>query len=379
MSHTIAACEVAVPVLANPGAQRTWKRSTRPITRDFRGLPGRRSLGRLALWTVLPWSMKRRGPILASLSLAFAAGALVMAPPARNALAPSFVPSGSSEEPRPTDPNPGWIDSRIAPPLFGYEATSGDAPVDATVAAVAHTPPSPKAAAPSSLCPDEMVYVQGSHCFYLEQDCARWEDPEGQPAQRVCAQFEKPSRCISARRNMRFCIDRDEFVARGEQLPAHYVSYWQADVVCGSLGKRLCTSMEWEFACEGEEGLPYPYGYERSAVLCNQDRMMQDGKNNANADMREAPHITCVSPFGVRDMVGNVDEWVRQPNAKPPRRSELRGGWWMTGRNRCRANTSRHDEKYAGIQTGFRCCKDAAPDREVRTARSTPTHSTPAR
>jgi formylglycine-generating enzyme required for sulfatase activity len=159
---------------------------------------------------------------------------------------------------------------------------------------------------------------------------------------------------------MRFCMDRDEYIAPGETLPAKAVSWTQADMVCSSAGKRLCTSLEWEFACEGEEGFPYPYGYERAPALCNQDRLLRDGKYRAKADLREPPHATCASPFGVRDMVGNVDEWVRQLWAKAPHRSELRGGWWMTGRNRCRANTSHHDEKYAGPQTGFRCCKDPA-------------------
>jgi formylglycine-generating enzyme required for sulfatase activity len=158
---------------------------------------------------------------------------------------------------------------------------------------------------------------------------------------------------------MRYCIDRDEYIARGEHLASVNNSWEKAAEICKGSGKRLCTSQEWEFACEGEEGLPYPYGYERAPSLCNQDRILRDGKYAPKADLRESPHASCTSPFGVRDMVGNVDEWVHRKYAKAPRRSELRGGWWMTGRNRCRANTGAHDEKYSGSQTGFRCCKDA--------------------
>jgi len=40
-----------------------------------------------------------------------------------------------------------------------------------------------------------------------------------------------------------------------------------------------------------------------------------------------------------------------------PRRAILRGGWWLIGRNRCRAATDNHSELYAGVQTGFRCCR----------------------
>jgi formylglycine-generating enzyme required for sulfatase activity len=170
---------------------------------------------------------------------------------------------------------------------------------------------------------------------------------------------------------MQFCVDRDEYVLPNEQLPAKAVSYTQADMICTSLGKRICTNVEWTFACEGEEGLPYPYGYERASALCNIDRLRTDGKYRASSDLRQPSHPTCASPFGVRDMVGNVDEWVRKPWATAPNRSELRGGWWMTGRNRCRANTSHHDERYAGPQTGFRCCKDA-PASPRTTARVVP-------
>lgn len=218
--------------------------------------------------------------------------------------------------------------------------------------------PLPETSEPG-VCPPGMMFAEGQHCLYWEQQCLRWDDPIGQPSKRVCAEFKKPSTCTSGRHAMRFCIDRDEFVLPGEQVPVRAVSWTQADLMCTSIGKRLCTNQEWEFACEGEEGLPYPYGYERAPALCNQDRILRDGRWHANRDMREASHATCVSPFGVRDMVGNVDEWVRQPWAKPGKRSELRGGWWMTGRNRCRANTAHHDEKYSGIQTGFRCCRDA--------------------
>jgi hypothetical protein len=209
-------------------------------------------------------------------------------------------------------------------------------------------------------CPEGMAMVEGEHCFVNEQVCLRWDDPEGRPTQRVCGVFQQPTRCLGRRHRMRFCMDRDEYVEFGSRLPVVGVSWEGAKSKCEALGKRLCTNLEWEFACEGEEGLPYPYGFERSPSLCNQDRVVRDGESNARGDLREPPHASCVSPFGIRDMVGNVDEWVMRPYEKSPHRSELRGGWWMTGRNRCRAATTSHDERYSGSQTGFRCCSDAA-------------------
>lgn len=211
-------------------------------------------------------------------------------------------------------------------------------------------------------CPEGMLLVQGDHCFVSEQVCLRWEDPEGRPSQRVCGEFQQPTRCTGRSHPMRFCMDRDEYVEPGSQLPMVGVSWEQAKETCEVHGKRLCTNLEWEFACEGPEGLPYPYGFERSPSLCNQDRVVRDGENDARGDLREPSHGSCVSPFGIRDMVGNVDEWVMRTYEKPPHRSELRGGWWMTGRNRCRAATTSHDERYSGPQAGFRCCRDAAVD-----------------
>jgi formylglycine-generating enzyme required for sulfatase activity len=60
-------------------------------------------------------------------------------------------------------------------------------------------------------------------------------------------------------------------------------------------------------------------------------------------------------------MIGNVDEWVEREGVTAPHRSSLRGGWWLPGRNRCRAATTHHDETYSAKQVGFRCCADAAP------------------
>ena len=38
-------------------------------------------------------------------------------------------------------------------------------------------------------------------------------------------------------------------------------SWYAARDACSAQGKRLCGESEWTLACEGEEHLPYPYGY----------------------------------------------------------------------------------------------------------------------
>jgi formylglycine-generating enzyme required for sulfatase activity len=69
----------------------------------------------------------------------------------------------------------------------------------------------------------------------------------------------------------------------------------------------------------------------------------------------------CVSPFGVYDMNGNINEWVHLPGKKYPDRSGLKGGWWGPVRNRCRPTVGFHKEEDYGYEAGFRCCQDAKP------------------
>ena len=69
----------------------------------------------------------------------------------------------------------------------------------------------------------------------------------------------------------------------------------------------------------------------------------------------------CVSPFGVHDITGNVNEWVERLGQKAPTRSGLKGGWWGPVRCRCRPMTTFHKEDDYGYEAGFRCCRNASP------------------
>jgi len=232
--------------------------------------------------------------------------------------------------------------------------------------------PSDKGAAtpdPQGPCDPGMVLVEGDYCPQVEQVCLQWLDPP--PYQRLrCGEYEKPAKCKSPRKRLRFCIDREEYAEPSptgdpkDAVPVVNKNWLEAQAICQSRGARLCKESEWEFACEGPEMLPYPYGYKRDSSICNHDRTDLGGPMSKLKDHR-APlgaFPDCVSPFGVHNMVGNVDEWVERENKAPPLRSALRGGWWLPGRNRCRAATTAHGEDYSGKQVGFRCCKDAPPE-----------------
>ena len=235
--------------------------------------------------------------------------------------------------------------------------------VDAPTGPPARPPestPGPAAREPDVACPPQMVFVEGDYCSEVRQACEVWLDPPSNPFAR-CAKFA-PSVCDGPRVHKRFCVDRDEYVAPGDSLPMGEVSWDDARQVCERQSKRLCKETEWEFACEGEQMLPYPTGYERAAGTCNVDKLdLLDPASGKLRDLRQAPGELdqCRSPFGVRSMIGNVDEWVWRDRTRGEWRSALKGGWWMPARDRCRPATTAHDEHFRDVQTGVRCCADA--------------------
>jgi len=213
-----------------------------------------------------------------------------------------------------------------------------------------------------------MILVEGEYCPKPVQRCLRWMDPPTSAyAFYRCAEYAEPAACASeARVHERFCIDREEYVKPGDALPLVNQSWTSARRVCAKIGKRLCLESEWNFACEGEEMRPYPYGFVRDATICNIDRRHLGKPQAGLADLR-APidaYPQCLSPFGVHDMSGNVEEWATLDHGVAPNRSAVKGAWWLPGKNTCRAATLGHGEIYGGPQVGVRCCADAPPARE---------------
>ncbi len=216
----------------------------------------------------------------------------------------------------------------------------------------------------SQACPDpaHMVLVEGSYCPDVRHECARWLETTGRYAFYRCAEY-KAAKCISKERvHMRFCMDKDEWSAPGQSLPANHKSWNDAVKTCGAQGKRVCMESEWNFACEGEEMRPYPYGWKRDADACNADRMdifkptglLHDRRVGADDKPR------CVSSFGIHNLSGNLEEWttIDATVATGTPRPAMKGAWWQPSRNHCRANQIAHDNFYNGLETGFRCCAE---------------------
>jgi hypothetical protein len=238
----------------------------------------------------------------------------------------------------------------------------------------------------TSACPAGMLLVQGDWCPYLTERCVDWIDQKRDR----CRRYAKPTVCHGRRVSKRFCIDRYEYPNEKGVLPAVMVDWLEARDACKAEGKRLCTEDEWTFACEGTEELPYPYGYVRNPEACNidrptvtpdfkaftEDRIVADEVFRLDQRVPSGSMDRCVSPFGVHDMTGNVDEWVVNEKGKP-HRSGLKGGYFGKIRARCRPMTTDHNEWFRFYQAGFRCCSAARPAPAARVAPGVPAAASP--
>jgi hypothetical protein len=225
--------------------------------------------------------------------------------------------------------------------------------------------------------PDDNPYSEGRIDFMQQKTCVDWiqkEYPER------CAKFDRDKwLAMSAglkKKPMRYCIDRFEYPNIKGQYPMIYMSWYEAKEICEDQGRRLCNEDEWTFACEGEEGRPYPYGdgYTRDPNKCITDQVWTPYNERAMTPRdgelagREMDRLwrgkpsgmqsECKSPFGVYDLTGNIDEWTTsvRRNERP---SILKGGYWGPVRTRCRPSTRSHDQNHTFYQQGTRCCTDA--------------------
>jgi len=158
-----------------------------------------------------------------------------------------------------------------------------------------------------------------------------------------------------------------------ERLPAMPLKWTGANRYCQTMGKRLPTEAEWEYAARGAGGLKYPWGNEWHPEWAN----VATGRPAAVGS-----HLKDVSPFGVRDLAGNVREWVADRfdakyysncPAKNPYHAAgawsnvhrvIRGGGFAFTEWDSRATSRGHRwYGYYPVGTGFRAAESGPPSR----------------
>jgi sulfatase modifying factor 1 len=170
-----------------------------------------------------------------------------------------------------------------------------------------------------------------------------------------------------------------EFEPRAEVragvIPNGYLSADIAALACRNAGKRLCTESEWVTACRGSSGRQFPYGDTYINGVCNVFREAHPaGVLHGNASIHHLdPRLNglevagrpllrptgatprCRSEWGddaVYDMVGNLAEWVDDPEGV-----FLGGFFSRSTRAGCERRVAAHPREYFDYSLGMRCCR----------------------
>jgi hypothetical protein len=142
------------------------------------------------------------------------------------------------------------------------------------------------------------------------------------------------------------CGEKDFNALKGDSLPAHSVTWKEANSCCAAFGGDLPTEAEWEYAARA--GIPYKYVWQEN----------DSAKNHAVFNAKKADVVGGKknNGWGLYDMFGNVAEWVKDDGFWRGKYKFLKGGSYKSKeKNLSVESREEEDTRYWGTHVGFRC------------------------
>jgi formylglycine-generating enzyme required for sulfatase activity len=236
------------------------------------------------------------------------------------------------------------------PPLAPIGSTHTDPPPQPP-ASHASSDPAPPHAAPTPTPIDKMIRIPkasatlGVHEWVVE--LASYDIDANEVSVAKYDACVTSGACTAAKRGG-YCNDG---VSGRDQHPINCVDAEQAAAFCKSVGKRLPTEDEWEYAARGPSIFEHfwPWGFAPAAAVgCVPHSSLGERTCPVGANKRD------VSSFGLYDMASNVLEWTSSSmcDTCEPKQRIARGGEFPPEKRIEREPSAKDDDM------GFRCARD---------------------